>query len=89
MNPLCKYKDVFGKPNEGIHSIRLFGIAIVDLILTMILAYAIVYYSKKQKKKYNYWVVLAILLVVAFIVHKMFCVKTSVNTTIDNWLQYN
>jgi hypothetical protein len=32
------YKDMFGKPGEGAHAHRLFGVAIVDVILTLILA---------------------------------------------------
>jgi hypothetical protein len=35
---LCEYSDIFGKPNQGIHSIRIFDIAIVDVLLTIIVA---------------------------------------------------
>ena len=38
---LCKYKDIFGKPNEGPHSYRFLNIAIVDTVLTIILGYFI------------------------------------------------
>ena len=38
---LCKYRDMFGKPNTGIHSIRIGNIAVVDVLLTILLAYAI------------------------------------------------
>ena len=34
--PLAKYKDIFGKPNEGAHSSRFLGIAIVDAGATII-----------------------------------------------------
>lgn len=37
----CQYKDIFGKVNEGVHSIRIINIAIVDVILTLVLAYII------------------------------------------------
>ena len=36
---LCKYKDIFGKVGEGLHSYRLFNIAIVDVISTIFVAY--------------------------------------------------
>jgi len=36
---LCKYKDILGKPGEGIHSIRLFNVAIMDVLFTIIGAY--------------------------------------------------
>ena len=35
---LCKYSDILGKPNETVHSYRLFGIAILDVIMTIIVA---------------------------------------------------
>ena len=38
---LCKYKNALGKPKEGIHKYRIFNIAIVDLILTIILSVVI------------------------------------------------
>ena len=35
---LCKYKDALGKPKTGIHSYRIFNIAIADVIMTIIAA---------------------------------------------------
>jgi hypothetical protein len=43
---LCKYKNSLGIPNEGVHSYRLFGVAIVDVIMTIIAAYIISYFTK-------------------------------------------
>jgi hypothetical protein len=34
---LCKYKNLLGKPKEGVHKYRIFNIAIVYLILTILL----------------------------------------------------
>ena len=34
----CKYKDILGKPGEGVHSYRLFDIAVIDVVLTIGLA---------------------------------------------------
>lgn len=28
---LCRYRDMLGRPNEGVHSIKLFNIAIIDV----------------------------------------------------------
>ena len=36
---LCKYRNIFGEPAKGIHSFRIFGIAIVDLVATILIAY--------------------------------------------------
>ena len=38
---LCKYKDIFGKVGEGAHSVRFFNFAVVDTLLTLVLAYII------------------------------------------------
>ena len=35
----CEYSDIFGNPNEGVHSYRLFNVAIVDVGLTILVAY--------------------------------------------------
>ena len=41
---LCKYKDALGIPDKGIHSYRLFGVAIADVIMTIIAAALISYF---------------------------------------------
>ena len=69
---LCKYKDIFGKPKEGVHSYRLLNIAIIDTILTIIIGYLI---SKYFKIKFIY--ILIILFILSIIVHKIFCVETT------------
>ena len=69
---LCKYKDIFGKPNEGVHSYRVFNIAIIDTVLTIILGYFI---SKYFKIKLLY--VLVGLFILGTVIHKIFCVKTT------------
>lgn len=68
----CKYKDIFGKPGEGVHSIRLFDIALVDLGLTILGAYYIAKYFKWNV----YWTILG-LLIIGEIFHVIFCVETT------------
>ena len=41
--PFSQYSDIFGKPNTGVHSIKFVNVAIVDYILTIILAFFIAY----------------------------------------------
>lgn len=74
---LCKYKDVFGKEREGVHSIRVFDIAIVDLGLTVLAALIISKYFG-----WNAWAVIAVLLIIGVLAHRAFCVNTRVNTWI-------
>ena len=37
----CRYSEIFGKVGEGGHSYRMFDIAIVDVVFTIIGAYII------------------------------------------------
>ena len=36
--PLSKYKNLFGEPGKGIHRFRFLNSAVVDYVLTIILA---------------------------------------------------
>jgi hypothetical protein len=67
----AKYKDIFGKSNEGVHSIRLFDFAIVDIIMTFVCAYFISQYLKK-----DIWLIFILLFIYGQILHALFCVKT-------------
>ena len=42
----CKYKNIFGEPNTGLHSYRIFDIAVVDAVSTIILAVILSYFLK-------------------------------------------
>ena len=39
MEYLCKYSELFGKVKGGVHSYRIYDIAIIDVISTIIGAY--------------------------------------------------
>lgn len=41
--PFSKYKNFFGKPNTGVHSYRFLNTAIVDYLLSIVLAIFITY----------------------------------------------
>jgi len=71
---LCKYKDVLGKPNEGVHKYRIFNIAIVDVIMTIIGAWILSWVFKS-----NFWIILLILFLLGIILHRIFCVKTTID----------
>ena len=70
---MCKYKNIFGKPNEGLHSYRLFDIAIVDVVLTVILGVIIAKISK-----INTFTVLFGLFLLSIMMHRLFCVDTKI-----------
>ena len=74
MVDLCKYKDALGVPRKGIHSYRLFGVAIADVIMTIIGAALISYFSG-----YNFLYVLIFLFILGILLHRLFCVRTTID----------
>jgi hypothetical protein len=78
MKSLCKYRDIFGKVGEGIHSYRFFNIAIADVLQTIIGALILSYITK-----WSFWWVLGGLFLLGIILHRLFCVPT----TVDKWLR--
>lgn len=71
----CKYKNIFGEPKLGLHKYRLFDIAIVDVVATLWLAYMINIYLYPD---YCYHYILLILFCASIVLHKLFCVDTTV-----------
>lgn len=68
---LCKYRNIFGAPNTGVHSYRIFGLAFVDLALTLAMAYLI-----HLGTAYSFWKVSVVLVALGVVVHRLFCVRT-------------
>jgi hypothetical protein len=86
---LCQYKNIFGAPGTGIHKYRIFNVAIVDVVATLLIAALItwIWYKKspKKNKKHVGWVLLGVsvgLFILGVGAHRLFCV----NTTIDKKL---
>jgi hypothetical protein len=75
--PFKQYKNIFGKEGEGAHSIRFLNLAIVDVIFTIIGALIISYFIKV-----NFFIVFIILMIIAIILHRLFCVNTTINKII-------
>lgn len=71
---LCKYKNILGKPNEGAHSYRLFDLAVVDIIMTILLA-AVISFVFKFSLMYT----CIFLFVLGIIMHRLFCVRTTID----------
>lgn len=88
---LCDYKDIFGAPNTGAHSYRLFNIAIVDVLAVVIVTLIITLLWKKYKPKKNkfpiIWVfviTLISLFLLGVFAHWLFCVDTTINKYLFN-----
>ena len=73
---LCKYKNILGEPGKGIHSIRLFGVSVIDVLLTFLLAFVINYFIGGNFKMYL--IVLIFSFSLGIILHEIFCVKTTI-----------
>jgi hypothetical protein len=71
---LCKYKNILGEPNKGPHSYRLFGLAIVDVMMTIVAAFVISYLNK-----YSFFYTLLFLFALGIILHRLFCVRTTID----------
>jgi hypothetical protein len=76
---LCKYKNILGIPGQGPHSYRIFNIAIVDVLLTLILAYIISYIYKISFVKTS-----ITLFILGIILHRIFCVRTTIDKLLFN-----
>jgi hypothetical protein len=74
---LCKYRNIFGEPSKGVHSFKLFGIAIIDLALTLLAAYFL-----SKHFKWNIYLTILGLFLIAIIMHRIFCVNTTINKLI-------
>jgi len=74
MFDLCKYKDILGKPNQGVHSFRIFNIAIVDVLLTILAAYILSIFTK-----FNLIYTTLLMFILGIISHRIFCVRTTID----------
>ena len=73
-----RYKDMFGKPNKGVHSYRVFNFAIVDVLATVLVAYLISIYGK-----YSFIYTLVGLFLLGIFMHALFCVDTQVTKLLN------
>lgn len=71
---LCEYKNALGTPDKGIHSYRLFGVAIADVIMTLVGSLILSYLLNI---KFIYVAIFAFIL--GIILHRLFCVRTTVD----------
>ena len=71
---LCKYRNALGRPGKGVHRFRIANIAVVDVALTVLLAYII-----QVLTECNFWLILAGCFLLGIVLHRMFCVKTPID----------
>ena len=83
---LCKYKNALGEPNTGIHSVRVFNIAIFDVLATILVGvllhqYIIVEWLE-MSSSIKLWMVLVVLFALGILLHRLYCVRTTVDKMI-------
>ena len=71
----CPFKDIFGKPREGPHSYRIFDVAVVDTVLTILLALVL---QKIFFQNFSFLKVFAWTFIVGELMHWYFCVDTKI-----------
>jgi hypothetical protein len=75
--PFYNNRDLFGEPNTGVHSYRFLNIAIVDYVLTILLAGLV---------SYMYMIPLDLITILLFILGIMLHVLFGVNTATIKYL---
>lgn len=82
MTLFCAYKDILGKPGQGFHRARLFGLARNDILGTLAIA-VLVSLGLAYTRNYDWratlkatGVIFLGLAVLGFVLHLLFCVKT-------------
>lgn len=75
-NPFCPYKYILGVPKKGIHSYRIFDIAVADVVMTIFGALAIAYFTNNMK---SVPYILGGLFLSGIILHRLFCLRTTVD----------
>lgn len=73
-NSRCPYKNLFGRPGEGIHKYRFMGVGIVDVLVTIIVCILIAWILKWSLL---YTTISVFLL--GIVVHRIFCVRTAID----------
>jgi hypothetical protein len=79
MSNLCQYKDIFGKLGEGVHSYRIFNVAIIDVVFTIIFAVILA-----KVFKWDIFRTIIGLFILGIIMHRIFCVRTTVDKLLFN-----
>lgn len=79
---LCQYAGIFGAPDTGAHSLRVGGLAAVDLLATGGLAFLISRFGLRRPDAFAFVLVFVLLLLVGILAHEAFCVNTRLNAAL-------
>lgn len=71
---LCRYSESLGKPGEGVHSPRLGGFAIMDVLFTVALAALLT-----RRFGWSFRPTLLCSFAAGIVAHRIFCVHTALD----------
>jgi len=71
---LCKYRHILGVESQGIHSYRIFGFSLMDILMTFAGAYLLSYIFDTP----YLWTLLG-LFITGIVLHRIFCVRTTLD----------
>ncbi len=74
---MSSVSKIFGAPGEGLHSYRVFNIAIVDVLATILAAYIIA-----RVFHYKFYKVVIVLFILGIVLHRLFNVRTTIDRTL-------
>tara|TARA_B100000795_G_C22764028_1_gene424876 strand:+ start:572 stop:814 length:243 start_codon:yes stop_codon:yes gene_type:complete len=72
----CRFKNIFGIPKKGLHRFRVMNLAIVDVLMTLFLAYLLKMYMFEET---HYGIIAVFCFIIGIILHRLFCVRTTVD----------
>lgn len=82
MSSLCKYRHALGVPGQGFHSVRLFNVAILDVLATFAGALAVEriagWLTRSKFTWRRYGITVTVAFVLGIFLHWLFCVPTTV-----------
>ena len=70
--PFQRFKHIFGKPNKGVHSLRILDTAIIDYILTILLAFLLAWITGVPVV-----IMTIIVFIIGIILHMLFGLNTN------------
>jgi hypothetical protein len=77
---LCRYSGLLGQPNQGVHT-HVLGVAVFDVLLTVVASLGLWWLLKTVVPSWrvSFWLVLLLLFLSSILVHRLFCVRTTVD----------
>jgi tetrahydromethanopterin S-methyltransferase subunit C len=70
----CQFQNLLGVPSQGVHSYRLFHVAIADVLLLVLFSLWL-----KNALRIKYVEALFIGFIIGVIAHRVFCVRTTLD----------